>query len=100
MEIIIIIGAAALLFFVALLPSWLMWLLAAKFLPIAYVMPPNKMTACCVLLAFVTGLLLNVELEAGALSIPVFIAVVSVLWSLLLIPLCIFVKCILKIKQK
>lgn len=69
-----------------------MWLLAARFLPANYSMPPNKMEAGCVLLLLITAVLLNVELEGGALSAPVVIVIFSIIWSLVLIPLCFLVK--------
>ena len=73
-------------------PSWLMWLLAARYLPERYVMPPNRMTILCFLLSLLTAFLFNVELEGGILSVPFFVLILSVLWSVLLIPACAFAR--------
>ena len=86
---------AALIIFlllVAVSPAWLMWLLAAKWLPAKYAMPPNRMAFVCFLLSFISGALLNIELQGGILSAPVFILVFSILWSVLLIPICALTK--------
>ena len=92
MEVAIFIALLILLLVVAASPAWLMWLLAARWLPLKYVMPPNRMAFASVLLSLITAVLLNLELEGGALSAPIFVVVLSVLWSALLIPTCVLAK--------
>ena len=87
------------LLLVAVSPAWLMWLFAAKWLPAKYAMAPNWMTFTCLLLSVITAVLLNIELDGGILSAPVFVLVFSILWSALLIPLCALTKYILGIKH-
>lgn len=92
MEVAVFIILVILLLVIASSPAWLMWLLAAKWLPAKFVMPPNKMAFMSVLLSLVTAVLLNLELEGGALSAPIFVLAFSVLWSAFLIPICILAK--------
>lgn len=92
MEVVLFIIVGLLLTVLFASPSWLMWLLAARFFPSNYSMPPNKMTIACVLLSFLTGASLNLELEGGIVSGLVAILVFSILWSILLIPLCVLLK--------
>jgi len=99
LEIAIIIFVGVFLLLVAVSPAWLMWLLAARFLPADYSMPPNKMALGCIFLSFLTAALLNVELEGGALSIPAFVVAFSVLWSLLLIPSCSIAKYLIQVRR-
>jgi len=87
---------------VAASPAWLMWLLAAKWLPAKYAMPPNRMALASVLLSLVSAMLLNLELEGGALSAPIFVLVFSILWSVFLIPICVLTKyfwCIKRVQK-
>ncbi|MBT2786733.1 MULTISPECIES: hypothetical protein [unclassified Halomonas] len=84
---------------VAALPSWLMWLLAARYLPSRYVMPPNRMALFSTMLSLVTALLLKVELEGGAFAAILFLLVFSVLWTVALIPICALIKYIFLIKK-
>ncbi|WP_148275633.1 hypothetical protein [Rheinheimera nanhaiensis] len=86
MEIAIYIVLVIFLLVVAASLAWLMWLLAAKWLPSKCVMPPNRMAFASVVLSLVTATLFNLELESGALSAPIFVLVFSVLWSAFLIP--------------
>lgn len=95
MEVAIFIIVVVLLLAIAVSPAWLMWLLAAKGLPSKFAMPPNRMAFACVLLSLATAALLNLELEGGALSAPIFVLAFSVLWSAFLIPLCVVAKYLL-----
>ena len=95
MEIALLAALVLFLLLVAVSPAWLMWLLAARWLPAKYAMSPNRMAFTCLLLSFISGALLNIELEGGILSAPVFIFVFSILWSVLLIPTCALAKYIL-----
>ena len=92
MEIVLFSALIILLLLVAICPAWLMWLLAAKWLPANYAMPPNRMAFVCLLLAFLSGALLNIELDGGILSAPFFILVFSILWTVVLIPICALTK--------
>ena len=80
------------------LPCWLIWYCAGKWLPKRYVFPHGKMTLASVLLALATATVLNVELEAGILSVPSVVILFSVVWSLLLLSLTPFLKKLRKIK--
>ncbi|WP_445769459.1 hypothetical protein [Rheinheimera sp.] len=99
MEIAIYIVLVVFLLIVAASPAWLMWLLAAKWLPSKFVMPPNRMAFASIVLSLVTATLLNLELESGALSAPIFVLVFSVLWSAFLIPACALTKYFWGIKR-
>lgn len=99
MEIAIYIVLVVFILIVAASPAWLMWLLAAKWLPSKFVMPPNRMAFASIVLSLVTATLLNLELESGALSAPIFVLVFSVLWSAFLIPACALTKYFSGIKR-
>ena len=72
----------------ALLPSYGMWLLTNHFIPVTYRAKPRKMTFVCFVLAFLTGAILNLDLDGGAASMLSAIMFFSFFWSLLLIPVC------------
>ena len=92
MEIAFFVVLVIFLLLVSASPAWLMWLLAAKWLPSKCVMPPNRMAFLSVVLSLVTAFLLNLELDSGALSAPIFVLVFSVSWSVFLIPACALTK--------
>ena len=72
--------------------SLLVWWLAWKLLPKTYSLPPFRMTLLCIALSFLTGMVLNPELEGGAFSIMLFMLVLTLLWSFILLPASILVK--------
>lgn len=97
MPIILIIVAIALLA-IAVLPIWLIWQLVAKWLPGKLITTrPNTMALVSVSLSLVTAYLLKLELEGGALSAPILLLTLSVLWSTLLILVCALAQYLLRI---
>lgn len=85
MEIFIVIALVLLAFCVAAAPCMLVWFCSYLWLPERYKLPPYKMTALCVLLAFATGFALNLELEGGIGSGLIAILVFSFFWALILL---------------
>ena len=79
-----------LLTLIALLPCFIFWVAAFKFLPQQYKTTSLKITGVCFLLSLATGFALNIELEDGALSGVVAVLFFSLLWAcfLILINLC------------
>jgi len=69
-----------------LCPSFIIWWFAYLWMPANYKLPPYKMTLLCLLLSFLTGMALNFELESGAASGGVAILVLSLCWTLIMIP--------------
>lgn len=70
--------------FIALLPCFIVWVTAFKFLPQQYKTTSLKMTGICFLLSLATSFVLNIELEGGALSGVAAVLVLSFLWAFLL----------------
>ncbi len=87
MEIIIFIGAVALLACLSAGPCLLVWSLSAKWLPEKYYFPPIKMTFLCVVLSVITAYVINFELEGGGISILMAILFLSTIWAAILLPL-------------
>tara|TARA_B100000446_G_C10487750_1_gene318401 strand:+ start:67 stop:963 length:897 start_codon:yes stop_codon:yes gene_type:complete len=85
MNTVVMIILAALLF-LSLAPTVLIWSLTALISKKRYSLPYFKMTGICFFLSVITGAIMNLELEGGAGSAFFFIAVLSVLWSLALLP--------------
>jgi hypothetical protein len=86
MNIVIIIIVAILLLCLSLAPALLIWSLTALLSKKSYSLPYLKMTGLCFLLSLVTAVIINLELEAGVISVLLFITVFSFLWSLILLP--------------
>lgn len=87
MNIVIMIIVATLLLCLSLAPTLLIWSFTSLLSKNSYSLPQFKMTGICFFLSLVTGAVMNLELEGGAGSVFFFIAVVSSLWSLALLPL-------------
>ena len=92
MDIVIILGIGLLLVCLAMSPSLLIWSAFSLWLPKWYVLPPIRMTLLCLLLSFISAAILNVELESGLMSVGPLIFVMSLGWSLLLVPITIAAK--------
>lgn len=92
MEIVILILAGILILILSSLPCLIIWLCAYLWMPDGYKSPPYKMTLISLLLSFLTGAALNLELEGGAASGIVAMLAFSVMWAMLLIPCISFVK--------
>jgi hypothetical protein len=71
--------------FFSLLPCFLVWVIASKFFPQRYKLGSWQATLICLLLSFITGAILHLELEGGALSGIVAIFVFSFIWALILV---------------
>ena len=71
---------------IASTPSLLLWLLAWSLSPHAYALPPLQMTGLCVVLAFLTSTVLNLELEMGMFSVAPIMLVLTLFWTLVLLP--------------
>ena len=92
METLLVLFFVLILAAIGSLPSLLFWWLAWKLLPKTYSLPPYRMTLLCIALSFLTGMVLNPELEGGGLSIMPFMLVLTLLWSFILLPASILVK--------
>jgi len=67
------------------LPCWFIWLAAQKWLPAQYTLPPAAMTLLCAILAILTIVIPNLQLDAGGFGVPILTLVLSVAWALLLL---------------
>jgi hypothetical protein len=92
MEIMLILLFMVVLMAVGSIPCLLFWWLAWKLSPKTYALPPYRMVVLCVTLSILTAMVLNLELEVGMLSIAPLMLVLTLLWSLLLLPVGIFAK--------
>ena len=92
MEILLVLLFMVVLMAVGSIPCLLFWWLASKLLPKAYALPPYRMVVLCVALSILTAMVLSLELEGGGLSIAPLMLVLTLLWSLLLLPIGIFAK--------
>ena len=72
------------LMFIALIPCFIVWVIAFKFFPQQYRTTSLKMTGVCFLLSLAAGFVLDVELEGGALSGVVAVSAFSFLWAMFL----------------
>lgn len=77
---------------IAILPAVLVWSLASLWLPAWFSLPPIRMALICLALSIVTALLFSLELPGGMLSVGPSIVVLSLTWSLLLLPVLCLVK--------
>ena len=66
-------------------PSFVIWWLAWKYLPHRHTLSPSRMTGVCMILAFLTGMILNPELEMGMLSLFFWILLLMLGWTLVLL---------------
>lgn len=87
MNTMIMTAVAALLLCLSLAPTLLIWSFAALLSKNSYSLPQFKMTGICFFLSLITGAVMDLELEGGTGSAFFFIAVVSFLWTLALLPL-------------
>ena len=66
-------------------PSFMIWRLAWKYLPHINTLSPLRMTGVCMILAFLTSIILNPELEMGILSLFFWILLLMLGWTLVLL---------------
>ncbi|ODS23297.1 hypothetical protein AB835_09760 [Candidatus Endobugula sertula] len=92
MDIVRMLGMGLLLVCLVISPSLLVWSASVRWLPVWYSLPPVRMTMFCVVLSVITAVVLNLELEAGLLSIGPQIFILCLGWSLVLIPITIVFK--------
>lgn len=85
---------------IAVAPTWLVWQLAATWLPATLITRPNTMTLVSVILSLVTAYQFKLELEGGAFSAPGLLLGLSLLWSLLLIPGCALAQYLRKLRYR
>jgi len=69
------------------LPCVLFWWLARKLLPKTYSFPPLAMVSLCLALTFSTVALLKDKLEAGIFMVTPTVLELTLLWSLLVLPI-------------
>ena len=77
---------------VACAPSFVIGWLAWKYLPHRYTFTPSWITGVCMILAFLTGLILNPELEMGMLSLFFLMLLLMLGWTLVLLLIGITIK--------
>lgn len=66
-------------------PSFMIWRLAWKYLPHINTLSPLRMTGVCMILVFLTSMILNPELEMGILSLFFWILLLMLGWTLMLL---------------
>lgn len=74
------------------LPCLLFWWLAGKLLPNTYSFPPLAMVSLCLTLTFITVALLKDKLEAGIFMVIPTVLELTLLWSLVVLPICVAFK--------
>ena len=87
LDALILIGIYLVIAGVAILPAVLVWALSSLWLPAWFSLPPIRMALICLGLSVATALVFSLELPDGVLSVGPSIVVLSLAWSLLLIPL-------------
>ncbi|RUO34854.1 hypothetical protein [Aliidiomarina soli] len=85
---------------IAVAPTWLVWQLAAKWLPTKLITRPNTMALVSVTLSLVTAYQFKLELEGGAFSAPGLLLGLSLVWSVLLIPVCALAQYLRRLRYK
>lgn len=73
--------------FVAISPAWMLWFIAARWRRDIIQLPANKMMAVTFVLSIISLFVFDIELEGGILSLPFLLALISLLWTIGLMPI-------------
>lgn len=68
-------------------PSFVIWWLAWKYLPHRYTFTPSRMTGVCMILAFLTAAILNLELKGGIITFIDSMLELTLVWTFMLLPM-------------
>ncbi|WP_139203140.1 hypothetical protein [Amphritea atlantica] len=92
MEVLILVGIYLVIAGTASLPAVLVWSLSSLWLPEWFSLPPIRMALVCLALSVSTALVFSLELPGGVLSVGPSIVVLSLGWSLVLIPILVLIR--------